>query len=382
MSLRTGLSDLFHDRADFRIIERRRVFLMASAIGILISFAALGVRGGLNLGIDFEGGTAWETVVKGRSPDAHDVREVLDPLGEANAKITELGGDAIRVQSKRSIQGDEEQVTKVTRALAEYAGVDRGDVTVQTVGPTFGEEVTDKAVRALIIFLLAVSVYLAFRFEIKMAGSAVVALLHDLALTVGVYALTGFEVTPATVIAILTILGYSLYDTVVVFDKVRENADALAATGRHTYSSIVNRSVNETLMRSLNTSISTLIPVTSLLVVGGYVLGAVAIRDFSLALFIGLLSGTYSSIFVAAPVLAAWKEREGRYRTIRQRVESRPTAERVTARVGPGGPAAAPASDEPRETSLERAEREVRARPSTSSLAPRGRQQRRRKRRR
>lgn len=377
MSVWTAISDLFHDRADFHIIGRRRVFFIASAVALVVSFAGLGLRG-LNLGIDFEGGTAWETEVRGRDPGAGGVREVLAPLGEGNAKVTVLGGDSVRVQS---ITTDDAGVTEVTRALARYAGVDPADVTVQTVGPTFGAEVTDKAVRALIVFMLAVSVYLAFRFEPKMAGAAVVALLHDLGLTVGVYALTGFEVTPGTVIAILTILGYSLYDTVVVFDKIRENTAALAATGRHTYSGIVNRSLNQTLMRSLNTSFSTLIPVSSLLVVGGYLLGAVAIRDFSLALFIGLIVGTYSSLFVAAPVLAAWKEREPRFRTIRQRLAQRTPAAVPAGRPTPDADADAGAAA-PAETSLERAEREVRAARSTSPLAPRPRQQRRRKRRR
>lgn len=379
MTFRSAVADLFMDRASFRIIARHRTFFALSGIAVVVSFAALGFRG-LNLGIDFEGGTAWETPVEGKTPSAGDVRDLVAPLGEANAKVTELGGDSIRVQSITTKQAD---VDEVTAALARYASVDPADVSVQTVGPTFGEEVTEKAVRALVFFLVAVSLYLAFRFEMKMAGAALTALLHDLAITVGVYALSGFEVTPATVIAILTILGYSLYDTVVIFDKVRENTAALATTGRHAYSDIVNRSLNETLMRSLNTSFSTLIPVTSLLLVGGYLLGAISIRDFSLALFIGLLSGTYSSIFVAAPVLAVWKEREPRYRTIRHRLATRAAPpERVPTRAGAAMAELFPGAEAPIETSLDRAERAVRAAPSTSPLAPRPRQQRRRKRRR
>ncbi|MBI2168226.1 MAG: protein translocase subunit SecF [Actinobacteria bacterium] len=379
MSLRTTLSDLFNDRASFRIIQRRRLFFVASGIALAISALSFGTRG-LNLGIDFEGGTSFEAPVEGKSPSTSDVREVLADHGEANAKLTLVGGDSVRVQVKTTKQAE---VAEIRAALARYGGVELEQVKQKSVGPTFGAEVTEKAIRALVVFLLAVTLYLAVRFEWKMALSAVTALVHDLALTVGVYSLTGFEVTPGTVIAILTILGYSLYDTVVVFDKVRENAATIGTTGRHTYAEVVNRSVNQTLMRSLNTSLATLIPVASLLVVGGYVLGALAIRDFSLALFVGLLSGTYSSIFVASPVLAIWKEREPRYRALRQRVEARAGMVREAVSVGaPRGGDEEPGEGAESESDLERAERAARARPSTSSLAPRGRQQRRRKRKR
>jgi preprotein translocase subunit SecF len=174
-----------------------------------------------------------------------------------------------------------------------------------------------------VFFFIAIAIYLSLRFEWKMATAAIIAVVHDILVTVGAYAVTGFEVAPATVIAFLTILGFSLYDTVVVFDKVEENVTGIGATGRETYSGVVNRSMNEVLMRSLNTSFVAVLPVFSLLFVGAYLFGAVTIKDFSLALFIGLLSGAYSSIFVATPILALLKEREPRYAALRQKLAGR-----------------------------------------------------------
>lgn len=391
MSFRSTVRDIFNERSKFDFMGHKRIFFAISALAIVIGVASLGTRA-LNLGIDFEGGTVWQATMVRQDPDVGDVRDLMGEVGLENPKIT-LGvsgaDEVVRVQAEVD---DEPTKQRVTEALAEYAGISPDEVDFKDVGPTFGEEVTDKALRALIVFLVAVSLYLALRFEWKIAVASLAALVHDLAITVGVYSLTGFEVTPATVIAVLTILGYSLYDNVVVFDKVKENVGALAATGRYTYSDIMNMSLNSVLMRSLNTSITTLIPVLALLVVGVGVLGAIGIRDFALALFVGLLSGTYSSVFTAAPILAVLKEREGRYRTIRHRIETR-TGAREPVRAGVArGPVPASGVDgedaldeKIEETSLERAEREVRKRPSTSGPArgpARGRQQRGRKRRR
>ena len=187
------------------------------------------------------------------------------------------------------------------------------------VGPTWGHEVSQKAIKALIIFFFILAAYLAIRFEWKMSAAAIVAVIHDIIFTVGVYALFHFQVTPATVTAFLTILGFSLYDTVVVFDKVGEYQRTLTATGRSTYGEMVNRSLNAVLMRSLSTSLVALLPVLSLLIVGGGILGATALEDFALALAAGLFIGSYSSIFVAAPLLAWWKEREPQYRALAER---------------------------------------------------------------
>ncbi len=207
----------------------------------------------------------------------------------------------------------------MTAALAKYAGVKISAISVSEVGPSWGQQVSREALLALVFFFLAVSLYLTLRFEFKMAMAAIAAVVHDILITVGVYAVTGYEVTPATVIAFLTILGFSLYDTVVVFDKIKENTPQLTTVKGLTYTSMANRSLNQVLMRSLNTSFVALLPVTSLLVVGVGLEGALALRDFGLALFIGLMIGTYSSIFVATPLLVSWKEREPRYRALAER---------------------------------------------------------------
>ena len=207
----------------------------------------------------------------------------------------------------------------MSNALATMAHVSVNDVTLNDVGPSWGHDITNKAIRALIIFLIVVSIYITFRFEGKMAIAAFVALIHDILVTVGVYAISGLQVSPSTVIAFLTILGYSLYDTIVVFDKVEENVKGIGASGRLTYSDTVNLSMNQVLMRSINTSLVAIMPILSILVIGSLALGASALQDFGLALFIGLLTGAYSSIFIASPVLADLKEREPRYTQIRQR---------------------------------------------------------------
>ena len=215
-------------------------------------------------------------------------------------------GTFLRVQSGTA---DIQRSPEIVAALAELGGVSVDEVSVSTVGPTWGDQITGKAVRALVLFFIAVAAYLAWRLEWRMAVGALVAVVHDLLITAGVYALFGFEVSPATVIALLTILGYSLYDTVVVYDKVLENVDTPVADGV-SHTELINRSMNQVLMRSINTTITTVLPVLSMLVIGGVFLGGATLREFALALFIGLILGTYSSIFVAAPVLAWLKERE------------------------------------------------------------------------
>jgi preprotein translocase subunit SecF len=273
-------------------------------------------------------------------------------------------------------------VDRVTQALAKYANASVNDVSVSTVGPTWGSDVSRKAVQALVIFFILLAVYLSVRFEWKMAASAIIAVIHDIIFTVGVYALTQFEVSPATVTAFLTILGFSLYDTVVVFDKVKENESTLNAVGRSTYGDMVNRSLNQVLMRSLSTTFVALLPVASLLIIGSLIMGATTLEDFALALLVGLFIGSYSSIFVAAPILAWWKEREPQYRALRERYRraAGPATAAAAAEVGvPVGAGArtrtdggarpvAPVGVSPRA-------------PGTSPTSPRPRQQRRRKRR-
>ena len=222
-------------------------------------------------------------------------------------------------------------------------------MSVSNVGPTWGDKVSSKALTALIVFFFVIAGYLTFRFEWRMALAAIIAVVHDIIITVGVYAVTGFEVTPATVVAFLTILGFSLYDTVVVFDKVKDNQPRLGTVRGDTYSTMVNRSLNQVLVRSINTSIVALLPVASLLFVGTYAFGGLALRDFALALFVGLLTGAYSSIFVATPVLAWLKERQPRYRALRERAAADLAKAKVVAPVPPvvaGEPADVPVDGE------------------------------------
>lgn len=314
-SFGSTLSDIFHERTSFDFVGRPRRWIMLSGAIILIGLISLGTQG-LVFGIDFEGGTAWQ-VESSKKLSVEGVRDALKPTELVDAKVQILAGDSARVQFEHV---NKDQQAKVSSALAKYASVRAVDVSITDVGPTWGGEVSRKAGRALFFFFLAIAAYLSWRFEWKMAMAALAAVVHDIFVTVGVYSLSGFEVSPATVIAFLTILGFSLYDTVVVFDKVDENVSRMGSIGSaKTYSDVVNLSLNQVLMRSLNTSFVALLPVVSMLIVGAYVLDALVIRDFALALFIGLMTGAYSSIFVATPLLAWWKEREPRYVAMRQR---------------------------------------------------------------
>jgi preprotein translocase subunit SecF len=342
VSLRTQLSDILHERTSYDFIGPTKKWFALSGTVILIGLVALGVRG-LNFGIDFKGGTAWQVSVhsptKATTAGARDAA-IRAGLTEPSVQI--LGGNSARVEAGRATPAEQ---AKVSDELAKWAHAKPTDVSINDVGPTWGGEVSHKAIRALVFFFIAIAVYLSLRFEPKMALAAILAVVHDILVTVGAYAVTGFEVTPATVVAFLTILGFSLYDTVVVFDKVEENVTGIGATGRETYSGVVNRSMNEVLMRSLNTSFVAVLPVFSLLAVGAYLFGAVTIKDFSLALFIGLLSGAYSSIFVATPILAILKEREPRYAALRQKLAGRAATVAApayaTAAAGGGGGAGA-----------------------------------------
>ncbi len=284
----------------------------------------------------------------------------------------------------------------VTAALAKVASVKESEVSIVDVGPTWGDQVSRKALTALVFFFVLIALYLTFRFEWKMALAAIIAVVHDIIITVGVYAVTGFEVTPATVVAFLTILGFSLYDTVVVFDKIRENTPSLGSERGDTYSAMVNRSMNQVLMRSINTSFVALLPVASLLVVGSGILGAATLKDFALALFVGLLVGAYSSIFVATPILAWLKEREPRNVALRER-STRTAVPRGRGGAGAGGCERAGRARRRLDPVRGTGRRAVRAgavgnrkrapprppapSPSSGPIAPRGRQQRRRKRR-
>ena len=319
---------LYRGQTSFDFIGNRRWWFGISALIILLGVISLGTRG-LNLGIDFKGGQSW--LVSSQTLTVAEATSAVESAGISQPTVVQLtnqinGQKQIQVQVDLNSKPVDERTTienNVQDALARAAHTSPNNVNFNDVGPTWGGQVTSKAIEALIVFFIAVTLYISVRFEFKMAMAAIVAVVHDILIVVGIYSLGGFQVTPDTVIAVLTVLGYSLYDTVVVFDRIRENAKGFGASGRITYSDMVNLSMNQTLARSINTSLVAIIPVLSVLVVGSLLLGASSLQSFGLALVIGLTSGAYSSIFIASPLLALLKEREPRYITIRQRLETR-----------------------------------------------------------
>jgi preprotein translocase subunit SecF len=317
---------LYRGEISWDFIGRRRRWYALSSLVMLIGIVSLAIQG-LNPSIDFTGGAQFQGPLNGHS--VADVRSAVSSTGVVPQIADTTGkGSNLRfeVQTKTLSNAD---VNKVQDALVSHLGITNPnkDLSITTVGSTWGGQITRKAVLGLVIFLIAVILYLSVRFEWKMALAAIIALIHDLIITAGIYSLSGFEVSPSTVIALLTILGYSLYDTVVVFDKVRENTAGIAGGSRMTFSQSANLAVNQTLVRSINTSIIALLPVLGLLVIGAGLLGAGSLDDLSLALFIGLASGAYSSIFIATPLLCDFKEREPTYQQLAKRVASRRTKE-------------------------------------------------------
>ena len=312
---------LYHGETNVDFVGRKRTWFTLSTVLILIGVVGFVVRGGFNLGIDFEGGVVWE--VSAHDASVGDVRDAVDEFGLAGATIQELDSDdgrSIRVEAEVV---EPEVSDQITATLAEMTDNTVDEVELSEVGPSWGQEVSSKALRALVVFLVLVTFYITLRFEWKMALPTLVALFHDILITAGFFALTQIEITPATVIALLTILGYSIYDGVVVFDKVDENNRYVSSSGGLTYSGMINVSLNQALMRSLNTNITALLPVLSLLVIGSWIMGAQIIEEFAVPLLIGQLSGAYSSIFIASPLLAWLKEREPRFRDIRRRIDAR-----------------------------------------------------------
>ena len=332
-----GLGRLFRGEQEIDFPKLWKPALIGSLTALLVSIASFGLRG-LDFGIEFAGGTAWEVPAPGVS--VAEARDGLRDTGAAGAKIQIVGTDTVRVRS--DTEGTA-AVDEVRQALVDLTGASFNEVSVTTVGPSWGAEITRKAAWALAWFFVIVALYIAVRLEWKMAVGALAAVIHDIVISVGFYSVFQFEITPATVIAFLTIMGYSLYDTIVVYDKVREVVGRTAATGRYTYTEMMNLSLNRVLMRSVNTSITSVLPVASMLVIGSFVLGALTLQEFAVALLVGIIVGTYSSLFVAASLVAWMKERwEPDQAELARKVESRRkvSSARAAASTGPTGPAA------------------------------------------
>jgi preprotein translocase subunit SecF len=309
---------LYTGETSFNIVGNAKRWYVISAIFTLLSIAALVIQG-LHLGIEFKGGSAY--TFTSTTATVEQARSAVEGSGVSSELIVQKVGDSkIRVQTGTLTNAQSDAVEQV---IVSTFGVSAESIDTQIIGPSWGKEITKKALYGLIAFLLVIMLFLALTFEPKMAIAAIVAVVHDVFITVGIYALVGFDVTPATVIGFLTILGYSLYDTVVVFDKVRENTRSITSTSKQTYTQATNFAVNQTLVRSINTSIIALIPVGSILFVGAGLLGAGTLKDLSLALFIGMIVGAYSSIFIAPPVLAQLREKEPAMIALAKRVNAR-----------------------------------------------------------
>jgi preprotein translocase subunit SecF len=330
-------SRLYRGEVSVNFVGRQRLWYAISGVILLVSIVALLTRG-LNYSVDFKGGVQFQFPVTAASSGP-----VPTVQGEISRVVTQAGGGDSTVQSISGIGVHPSWSVQtgtlannvqqnVAAALEKAFGFTQDKLNLQVVGATWGSAITHKALEALIIFLIVIVIYLTIAFEWRMAIAAFVALLHDIVITIGVYALTGFSVSPTTVIGLLTILGYSLYDTVVVFDKVRENTAGILTTGRSTYSDAANMALNQTLVRSINTSLTALLPVASILFIGAGVLGAGELKDLALVLFVGMLSGTYSSIFIATPVLADLKEREPQYKELAVKVKRRMSGGRAAQR--------------------------------------------------
>jgi preprotein translocase subunit SecF len=315
---------LYSGEKSFNIIGNAKRWYILSAVFTLISIGALAVQG-LHLGIEFKGGSAYS--FNSTTVTVEQARTAVDATGFSGELIVQkVGDDKIRIQTGSLTTAESDAVEA---AIVSTFGVSQGEIDTQIIGPSWGKEITKKALYGLIAFLIVILLFLTMAFESKMAIAAIFAVVHDVLITVGIYALVGFDVTPATVIGFLTILGYSLYDTVVVFDKVRENTRTINSTSKYTYSQATNLAVNQTIVRSINTSVIALLPVAAILFVGAGLLGAGTLKDLALALFVGMIVGAYSSIFIAPPVLAQLREKEPAMMALAKRVQARSNASAV-----------------------------------------------------
>lgn len=321
-------NELHSGQRSIPIVPRRKWWYLGSALILVILAAITGVRG-VNWGIEFTGGSEFQ-ISHVKNPDQALARDVVREHVPSNEpRISQVGGNILRVQT-------EELSTDATKALsadlAKAYNVPVEDVSSSFVGPNWGGDVTAKAIQGIVIFMLLVTIVMALYFRnFKSSVAAMAALTHDLLFTIVAYGAIGFEVTPATVIGFLTVLGYSLYDTVVVFDKVRENTEGFLERTDASFATLVNRATNQTLVRSINTSVVALLPVGSILIIGAFILGAGTLKDISLALFVGIIAGTYSSIFLAPSFLVDLRKGEKSIKDHTLRVERTHEKDVVTA---------------------------------------------------
>ncbi|MFV0137088.1 protein translocase subunit SecF [Streptomyces sp. HMX87] len=328
---------LHHGEIGYDFVKNRKIWYGISILITITAIVGLAVRG-LHMGIEFQGGAVF-TTPKNVSASVSQAEQYAEEASGHDAIVQKLGDGTLRIQVAGT---GTEQSDRIKEDLAKDLKVEAESINAELVGPSWGDQIANKAWQGLGIFLVLVVIYLAIAFEWRMALAAFVALIHDITITVGIYALVGFEVTPGTVIGLLTILGYSLYDTVVVFDSLKEQTRDITKQTRWTYGEIANRSINSTLVRSVNTTVVALLPVAGLLFIGGGVLGAGMLNDISLSLFVGLAAGAYSSIFIATPLVADLKEREPQMKALKKRI----LAKRAQA-AAKGESPDAPFADEP-----------------------------------
>jgi preprotein translocase subunit SecF len=315
--LTTFGNDLYTGKRSFNFVGGRRKWYAIAAVLIILSVLVPVVRG-FNFGIEFRGGSQFQIAGVAEASQQPAIDAVAQVAPETAARVTIVGDDGVRIQTD---QLDQAEVRELTTVLAEAYGVAESEVTSSFIGASWGADVTRQALLGLLAFLLLAAIVMALYFRTwKMSVAAILALMGDLIVTAGVYAAVGFEVTPAAMIGILTILSYSLYDTVVVFDKIRENTAEDGAESRRTFAESVNLAVNQTLVRSINTSVVAALPVAAILFIGAGALGADTLRDISLALLIGIIVGTWSTVFVAAPLYSQLREGEPAIKRHDQRV--------------------------------------------------------------
>lgn len=318
-------NDLYTGARSIDFVGRRKIWYSIAAVMVVLSILVPVVKGGFNFSIEFRGGSQFQVSDVSSTDTTKAQSAVTSVVPNAVSHVSVVGNNAVRVQTD---QLSETQTREVSDALAKAYNVDAAEVSATFIGPSWGADVTQQSIQGLVVFLLLAFVAMALYFRTwKMSAAAIISLFHDLIITAGVYALVGFEVSPATMIGFLTILGYSLYDTVVVFDKIRENTKEELELTRRTFPEAVNLAVNQTLVRSINTAVVAVLPVASILFIGAYALGAATLRDISLALLIGIIVGTYSTIFLAAPMYSQFREGEQAIRKHDQKVRSiRPRA--------------------------------------------------------